>query len=345
MHRVRFRRPSKRKHMKNTVIPETCPQCWRWKPPDAKEGRATHVTAVFSDEWNRSFRSENKRQTLRTDSGSEEEISRFTAIFCDNWKDEKEEEEDVNVPDFARLSKDEKESIVDGFAQPLGGSQDSSDRKCQERQYPSTDAKSLVATLSELSPFVSPSSPDVSLSVLATFPESQMSSSTISPSNDLGILAQSQESPLSFGLMSPESQLNRFGELMWEVPLSPTRDLCSSVPPSLVSCDENDLFTPGSVVSHDMFLDVPGSVQPLDLNLTEFDKLGNNLCMASLPETGENSLLAITNMTLTATPPLSIAHSHGTLPRRQCFQEDGCTMESGGFEVWDEFMKCYLGID
>lgn len=70
--------------------------CWLQHPPNPQRPRIAHVMAVFSDQWNWSFNPSNVRLMRRRLINSGETISGFTAVFCDDWKDSLNEEEEID---------------------------------------------------------------------------------------------------------------------------------------------------------------------------------------------------------------------------------------------------------
>ncbi|KAI1371672.1 hypothetical protein F4677DRAFT_450156 [Hypoxylon crocopeplum] len=64
---------------------------------------ATSCAAVFSDDWNWPFNTKSRRSRRRRFAHSGERITGFTAVFCDDWKDSKGED-DVSLSGYDSAS-------------------------------------------------------------------------------------------------------------------------------------------------------------------------------------------------------------------------------------------------
>ncbi|KFY79518.1 hypothetical protein V499_01493 [Pseudogymnoascus sp. VKM F-103] len=76
--------------------------CWVERPTN--KNKRTHVVAIFTDEWNRSFNRKNDRKRRRRFLESDEKVSGFTAVFCQDWKDGDSDEdfEPSDTDDFPK---------------------------------------------------------------------------------------------------------------------------------------------------------------------------------------------------------------------------------------------------
>lgn len=71
-------------------MPQSRSSCSQSEASQTKKQKVTHVTAVYSDEWNSSFNPKHIRSRRRKFTSSGEKISGFTAVFCDEWRDGEE---------------------------------------------------------------------------------------------------------------------------------------------------------------------------------------------------------------------------------------------------------------
>ncbi|KAH8780504.1 hypothetical protein F5882DRAFT_379700 [Hyaloscypha sp. PMI_1271] len=240
-------------------MPQSYSPCSPSQPPHAKKQRITHVTAVFSDEWNRHFNPRNVRSRRRRFLNSGETISGFTAIFCDDWKDDMGEEEVID--DYVWPSKREREEDVEFFARHWDSSQHSYKRQRLE-------------------------SPIESVSFLAESPEPQLSPSGNSPPESLSFTAISPGSQTSLYATSPKPQIYQFDEFESGNWPSPPGDLEYNVDSRLMDSSEEKLLTPDIILSEDLIRDVTTLGQPLDLGIAALDP---DLYPALISDEAENS--------------------------------------------------------
>lgn len=233
----------------------------------------THVTAVFSHEWNWSFSPRNVRSRRRRFLDSGETISGFTAIFCDDWKDAIDEEEDIDNHTWP--SRCEREGKVDFFVEHW----DSSQPRYRKRGL---------------------ESPVESLLFSAESPESQLSPSANSAPESLSFTATSPESQLSLYAVSPQPQIYQFDEFESE--------------------------------------------KHLHLDTAVADQMDRDLHLASTSDEAENLSTAAMNLNVETKTSSYIFPSCEEASSKQRSRSDGCEVGLGGFEVWDEFMKCWMGI-
>jgi hypothetical protein len=272
------------------------------------------VTAVFSDEWNRHFSPRNVRSRRRRFLNSGETISGFTAIFCDDWKDDMGEEEVID--DYIWSSKREREENVEFFAQHWDSSQPGYKRQRLE-------------------------SPTESVSFLAESPEPQLSPSANSSPESLSFTALSPESQISLYATSPKPQIYQFDEFESEKWPSPPGDLDYNVDSRLMDSGEEKLLTPDIILSEDLIRDVTTLGQPLDLGITA---LNPDLHLALISDGAENSSTAVTNLNFKTKTSNGILHSCEEVSGEQLSQMDDSEVEPEGFEFWDDFMKCCMGV-
>jgi hypothetical protein len=272
------------------------------------------VTAVFSDEWNRHFSPRNVRSRRRRFLNSGETISGFTAIFCDDWKDDMGEEEVID--DYVWPSKREREEDVEFFAQHWDSSQLSYKRQRLE-------------------------SPVESLSFLAESPEPQLSPSGNSPPESLSFTALSPESQISLYVTSPKPQIYQFDEFESEKWPWPPGDLDYNVDSRLMDSGEEKLLTPDIILSEDLIRDVTTLGKPLDLGITALDP---DLHLALISDKAKNSSTAVMNLNFKAKTSNGILHSCEEVTGEQWSQIDDSEVELEGFEFWDDFMKCCMGV-
>jgi hypothetical protein len=272
------------------------------------------VTAVFSAEWNMHFSPRNVRSRRRRFPNSGETISGFTAIFCDDWKDDMSEEEIID--DYVWPSKREREEDVEFFAQHWDSSQPSYKRQRLE-------------------------SPIESVPFLAESPEPQLSPSGNSPPESLSITAPSPESQISLYVTSPKPQIYQFDEFESEKWPSPPGDLECNVDARLMDSSEEKLLTPDIILSEDLIRDVTTLRRPLDLGIAA---LGPDLYPALISDEPENSSGAVTNLNLKTEASNGVLHSCEEVSGEQWSQIDDSEVEPEGFEFWDDFMKCCMGV-
>jgi hypothetical protein len=284
-------------------------------PPCATKTRITHVTAIFSDEWNWNFSPRNMRSRRRRFLNSGETISGFTAIFCDDWKDDIDEEEDMD--EYIWPSKRAREEDVDFFAPHWDASQP--DYKRQRLEY------------------------EVEcLSFLPESPESQLSPPANSPPESLSFTATSPESQTSLHFTSPEPQVYQFDEFDSEKWPTPPGALEWNVNSRLEDSNEEELLTPGFLLSEDLLSHVPTLLQPPSLDIAALDKVGRDIYLTLISDEGENSATATTNLNSKTRTSIGDLYSGEEVSGEQWSQKDGCHAEPEGFEFWDDFLKCCM---
>lgn len=76
-------------------VPQPCWTCASCRVPRRanRNQSLTRFTAIFTDDWNRSFKSKNHRPRRRRFARSGETISYFAPVFCEDWKDDEDEVE------------------------------------------------------------------------------------------------------------------------------------------------------------------------------------------------------------------------------------------------------------
>jgi hypothetical protein len=288
------------------------------QPPCAEKHRITHVRVVFSDEWNWSFSPRNLRSRRRRFLNSGERISGFTAIFCDDWKDDIDEDQDID--DYILRSKREREDDMDFFTENWDLSQPRSKRQRLESRVES-------------------------LSILAESSESQLSSPTNFPPESLSFTATTPESELSLYIGSPEPKLYHFDEFESKKSPSSLGYLEHNVNSRLVDSEEEKLMIPGVVLSEDLPPNVPKLVQHLDLDIAALDKVDRDLYLALMSDESENYSTGVMNPNLKTKKSNDMMCScEEAAASEQWSQNDGCELEPGGFEFWDDFMQCCMGV-
>jgi hypothetical protein len=148
---------------------QLCSPCWLPHPSNPKRPRITHVTAVFSDEWNWSFSPSNVRSRRRRFINSGETISGFTAVFSDDWKDSISEEE---IDDYIWSSKCARDEKAGFLAQYCDSSKSLPRDKRQHLESP-VGSPLCPAVTPESPPFPSTTSSPEVFSFTATYLEPQ----------------------------------------------------------------------------------------------------------------------------------------------------------------------------
>ncbi|KAK4985891.1 hypothetical protein LTR50_005680 [Elasticomyces elasticus] len=228
-----------------------------------------------------------------------------------------DEKEDID--DYMWPLKREREEDVDFFAQHWDSSQPLYKRQCLE-------------------------SPVESLPFSAESPESQLSSSANSAPESLSFTATSPESQLSLYVTSPEPQIYQFEEFESGKWPSSLGGLECNVNSRLADSDEEKLLTPGFVLSEDLLPNVPMLVQPEDFDIAALDKVDLDLYLALISDEAENSSTPVTNLDFKTKMSNGMLHSCEEASGEQWSQNDGCEVEPEGFEFWDEFMRCCIGV-
>jgi len=214
-------------------MPQSCPWYSGTHSPNATRQRMTHVIAVFSDEWNWPFNPRNLRSKRQRFLNSGETISEFTAIFCDDWKDIVEDQEEID--DYVLPSKLGNDENEDSFAQYWDSSQ--ARNKRQKLEYQSGSLSTLTASSK------SPPSPSVN-STTESLPPSATSS---------------------------ESQIYRLDELESE-DWSPLGNSEWNLTPRLIDDIEQNILAPGCALSEDLLPYVnPVDLEPTEMNKMDGD--------------------------------------------------------------------------
>jgi hypothetical protein len=176
---------------------------------------------------------------------------------------------------------------------------------------------------------------------LAESPEPQLSPSGDSPPESLSFTALSPESQISLYATSPKPQIYQFDEFESEKWQSPPGDLDYNVDSRLMDSGEEKLLTPEIILSEDLIRDVTTLGQPLDLGITA---LNPDLHLALISDGAENSSTAVTNLNFKTKTSNGILHSCEEVSGEQLSQMDDSEVEPEGFEFWDDFMKCCMGV-
>jgi hypothetical protein len=284
---------------------QSCSPCWLPHPPNPQRQRITHVMAVFSDQWNWSFSPNNVRSRRRRFINSGETISGFTAVFCDDWKDSTNEEEEID--DYIWPPKRGRDEHVGSLAQYRDSSKSPPRDKIQHLESPAGPPIFSVAT---------PESPP--------FP-----STTSSPE------------AFSFTATSLESQSRRFDQFGSEKSPSPRH---SGWNVTLNSVDDNEevLLMPDFALSGDPFPNLRTSPK---LVFTAVQEMDQDPGLTLVSEEAGNCLAARTNLNFGTKTSNGILDSCEGVLCEQLSHNDDCEVETSGFEFWNDFMKGCMGVD
>jgi hypothetical protein len=261
--------------------------------------------AVFSDQWNCSFNPSNVRSRRRRFINSGETISGFTAVFCDDWRDNIDEEEAID--DYIWSSKRGRGEDV-GFLAQYRDSSQSLPRDKRQHLESAVESPVFSAVTPESTPFPSTTSSPEAFSFTATPPR-------------------------------PEScHFARFGS---ETSPSPG-DSEGNATPRSVDDNEENLLMPNFAFLEDPLSNLPTS---LNLDITAVEKFDRDPGLTLVSEENENSLAAGTNLNFETKTPDGTLDSCEEVLGEQGPQNNDCEAETSGFEFWNDFMKCCMGVD
>jgi hypothetical protein len=285
---------------------QSCSPCWLAHPPKPQRQRTTHVMAIFSDQWNWSFSPNNIRSRRRRFINSGETISGFTAVFCDDWKDSTNEEEEID--DYIWSPKRGRDGDVGILAQHRDSSKSPPRDKRQHLESP-VGSPIFSAITPESPPFPS----------TTPFPEAYSFTAT------------------SF---EPQScQFDQFG--VSEKSPSPGHSEWN-VTPNSVDDNEEVFLMPDFALSENPFPNLTTSLKP---DITAVQEMDRDTGLTLVSEEAENCLAARTNLNFGAKTSNGILDSCEEVLCEQWSNNDDCEVETSGFEFWNDFMKCFMGVD
>jgi hypothetical protein len=165
-------------------------------------------------------------------------------------------------------------------------------------------------------------------------------SPAVSPESPLSPSANSSPESLSFRTTSPEHQFCEFDKFESEKGSS-LGDSEWIVTPRSMDGNEQKLLTPGYALSEDLLPRVP---TPVDLEIPMIDKVDRDLYLALISDEAESSSAAVTNLDFKTKTSNSILDSCEEASVEQWPYNDGCEVEPGGFEFWNDFIIRYMGV-